>query len=169
QDDTFYFDNVVFQVSYVLFKLPRQLLAGSGVFADMFALPPRQDGQEEGRDNEHAIKLPGITAEEFRGFLRTIYPMTYDVDDVRVADRETWLSCLKLATQWNIDRMRKKAICKLDQYGWDAIDKIVTAKRYHVSRWLIEGYIEVLQRHRLSVEEVRRLVPIFGMETVCLL
>lgn len=65
--------------------------------------------------------------------------------------------------------MRKKAICKLDRFGCDAIDKIVTAKRYHVSRWLIEGYVEVLQRHRLSVEEVRRLVPIFEMETVCLL
>lgn len=97
QDDTFYFDNVVFQVcrksiscspgvlfssssngqaENVLFKLPRQLLAGSGVFADMFALPPGENGQEEGRDNEHPIKLPGVTADEFRGFLKTVHPMS---------------------------------------------------------------------------------------------
>lgn len=42
----------------------------------MFALPPGENSQEEGRDNEHPIKLPGVTAEEFRGFLKTIHPMS---------------------------------------------------------------------------------------------
>lgn len=64
------------QAGNVLFKLPRQLLAGSGVFADMLALPPGEGVREEGKDDEHPIKLPGVTAEEFRGFLKTIHPMS---------------------------------------------------------------------------------------------
>lgn len=94
---------------------------------------------------------------------------THDADDTNVADRETWTSCLKLATLWNIDRMRKKAISMLDKFEWDPIDKIVVAKQNNVSRWLIEEYVKVLRTQSFTVDDVLRLEHRIGIETICIL
>lgn len=57
----------------------------------------------------------------------------------------------------------------LDKFEWDSIDKIVVAKQYHVSRWLIEEYIKVLQTRSLTIDEVLKLELRVGMKTICLL
>jgi hypothetical protein len=42
--------------------------SGSPIFDEMFTLP--QSGTPDGTDNEHPLKLEGVTAEEFRPFAR---------------------------------------------------------------------------------------------------
>lgn len=62
------------QVDNVLFKVPRQEFAANGVFVGLFELPQAVTNTE-GRDDEHPIKLPGITAVDFRRFLKALHPM----------------------------------------------------------------------------------------------
>lgn len=83
-----------------------------------------------------------------------------------VTSREDWVACLKLATLWHMDGLRKKAIQELDRLPWDPIDKIMVAKESSVSRWLIEEYEKLLRRFDpLTVPEAKALSP----ETICLL
>jgi hypothetical protein len=51
-----------------LFKIPRAAFSGSPIFDEMFTLP--QSGTPDGTDNEHPLKLEGVTVKEFRPFAR---------------------------------------------------------------------------------------------------
>ncbi|EIM91158.1 uncharacterized protein STEHIDRAFT_107771 [Stereum hirsutum FP-91666 SS1] len=192
RDETFYFDCVAFRVENVLFKLPRQELAKSGVLEDMFNLPQLDPNHAEGREDEHPIHLPGVTAAEFRGFLKAVHlfhtsisvacdgnershlPLlpatTRTCDDPNVVDRGHWTSCLKVTTLWQLNDIRKRAIAELDKLEWNPIDKIVLAKNNRVSRWLIEEYERVIREDLLDVEAVNgRLGREIGITTTCLL
>lgn len=87
-------------------------------------------------------------------------------DAPAITNREDWASCLKLATLWHMDGLRKKAILELDRLTWDPVDKIVVARESSVSRWLIEEYEKLLRRFDpLTVPEANLLGP----STTCLL
>jgi hypothetical protein len=51
-----------------LFKIPRSLFAGSDIFHVMFSLPPADAAA--GSSDECPLILPGVTAIEFRVFVR---------------------------------------------------------------------------------------------------
>ena len=60
-----------------LFRVSRMLIEkGSTVFKTMFSLPQGDDdggNQHEGHSDAHPIVLPGVTADEFRDFLKVLY------------------------------------------------------------------------------------------------
>ena len=79
-DDSFDFQIVVFQVENTLFRVLKNGFNVPGtIFESMFALPqaPTDIGSSlvEGNSFEKPIHLPGIKADHFRVFLRTLYPL----------------------------------------------------------------------------------------------
>lgn len=40
----------------------------------MFALPSGDNGQQDGDDDDHPLILEGVKADDFRQFLRLLYP-----------------------------------------------------------------------------------------------
>ena len=97
RDQFFYFDTLVFQVTFVmlvvinfdspttlimqvemtLFRVPRHGFEADGsIFQTLFSLPNSMESEQaEGRDDKCPIVLGAITKEYFRGFLRVMYPL----------------------------------------------------------------------------------------------
>lgn len=74
---------------------------------------------------------------------------------------EAWTSVLKLATQWQFDDVRTKAIGVLGQEK-DVIRKITLGRQYTISSWLVAAYVELAGRYNsesklLTVEEEKVL------------
>ncbi|KAI0309468.1 hypothetical protein OF83DRAFT_1072017 [Amylostereum chailletii] len=165
-DEFFYFHGVVFQAENKLFKVPRYgLPAEDGVFAAMFALPTAGDREAEGSSDENPIVLPAeVSAHDFRSLLKASYPPCRAAPNTKGMDVEEWMSVLKLANMWCLDELRLKAI---DASEWliaskTAQEKILLGKRYHVARWLIDGYVALGQRKEMISDGEREEL---GIET----
>lgn len=66
-------------------------------------------------------------------------------DNPSDVDRDSWTACLKLATMWHLDALRRIAIAELDHQGWDPVEKAIAGRDYRVARWLEDGYEEILR------------------------
>lgn len=76
--------------------------------------------------------------------------------------RKEWTSVLKLATMWQFGELRQEALDELSQIDIGPVDRLVLAKTYKVEKWLVDGYVELVQRDDvLSSEEKTKL----GYET----
>ncbi|KAI1782544.1 hypothetical protein LXA43DRAFT_849981, partial [Ganoderma leucocontextum] len=131
RDETFYDDVMVFTVESINFRVSKILLArGSEVFTTMLSLP---QGERTGRASTEGacdacpITLPGVTADEFREFLRVLL---VEIDKpMGIANvASDWRSVLKLATLWEFESVRKHAIRILR--AEQPVDRIVLAKMY---------------------------------------
>ena len=59
----------------MLFRVPRDELARqSEIFKSKFELPLGMEDGQNGQSDETPIHLEGITASEFRSFLKVFYP-----------------------------------------------------------------------------------------------
>lgn len=69
-------------------------------------------------------------------------------------EQEEWISVLKLSTLWEFDHIRDKAITEVSkQWRKSAIlDKIALARKCKVSRWLLEGYVELVKQEQPPAE-----------------
>lgn len=72
---------------------------------------------------------------------------------------ESWISVLKLATQWQFDDIRGEAISRLNQReDRDPVDLVTTGRDFTVSEWLIRGYTDLATKDRdLTEEETNKL------------
>jgi hypothetical protein len=73
---------------------------------------------------------------------------------------EEWISVLKLSTMWLFQDIRAKAIKALGSLtlSMDLIDKIVIARKFAVSAWLVPSLHALVQREKpLDLSEGNRL------------
>lgn len=72
---------------------------------------------------------------------------------------EEWVSVLKLSTMWDFRETRKLAIRELSKKGMmDLTMKVMLAREYKVSNWLIEGYEALIKREEtISDAEAEQL------------
>ncbi|KZV74153.1 hypothetical protein PENSPDRAFT_662529 [Peniophora sp. CONT] len=155
-DEQFYFRIVVFRAGKTLFKVPTYSFpADEGLFASMFLLP-KGDGEPEGSSDKNPIRLPPeVSAADFKSLLKACLPQSVARAPPKLSVDE-WMSVLNLSTMWCLDDLRSKSVNEADagvaELG--AIEKLVLAKRYSVSRWFIEA-VEALARRDayLSAEE----------------
>ena len=77
---------------------------------------------------------------------------------------DEWMSVIKLSDMWQFPKMRMKAINASESQVQilGAVDMILLAKKYSVSRWLIKGY-DILTRRpeHITSDERKRL----GLDT----
>jgi len=157
EDESYYFTDVVFLVENRLFKVPRHYFeAGSEVFRAMFQLPAPANVVPDGRSEKQPLRLDGIEKKDFKQLLKVLYPRTFGQEESLTVPE--WTSVLKLATMWEFTEIRGLAIQKMSQLAIENFDKIIIAKDYHVTDWLIRGLNVLAQREEpMGAEDVRRL------------
>lgn len=47
---------------------------------------------------------------------------------------------------WEFGAIRTKALIELTKIGLGAVEKVVLGRSYRVGKWLLEGYVELVQR-----------------------
>ncbi|KAJ3529214.1 hypothetical protein NMY22_g9087 [Coprinellus aureogranulatus] len=151
RDDVYYWDTVRFLVEETIFKLPRyQFIVGSEYFAKTYlqnTCPPTpqfNDNLDPDDDWDSmdvtdaprlristagAVELEGVTAEEFRVFLKLLFPIYSTSTELKFSKPE-WLTILTLSTHWHFLEFRKLAIEHLDadMTTQDGYEKLVTKK-----------------------------------------
>ncbi|OBZ75083.1 hypothetical protein A0H81_05027 [Grifola frondosa] len=135
RDEIFYFRDVVFLVDGVLFKVPRRNFEeNSEVFWTMYTLPPVA-GVPDGSDDEHPLLLERISAEDFRCLLRIMFAPKYS--DNQELSLDEWTAVLRLASMWQFTQIRDLVIDVLDQSISEPISRIMLARKYSITEWLI--------------------------------
>ncbi|EGN92771.1 hypothetical protein SERLA73DRAFT_190626 [Serpula lacrymans var. lacrymans S7.3] len=156
RDKSFYFnDDVIFLVGGSLFKIPRKPFEeGSEVFRDMFQLPVSAGCAAEGHDDSNPIRLEGIEKEEFKYFLKVMFPAP-EFSEVSLTE---WTSVLKLSKLWAFDAMRERAINVMSTIAIPCAMKASLAINYNVDKWLLPALNDLAKRKEpISIEDVELL------------
>jgi hypothetical protein len=61
---------------------------------------------------------------------------------------EEWTSVLHLSTMWRFQKIRSRAINAMGSISMDLVDKIVIARKYDVSAWLVSALSALVQREK---------------------
>ncbi|KAI0691210.1 hypothetical protein C8T65DRAFT_745542 [Cerioporus squamosus] len=158
RDEEFYETLVVFKVDAVAFRISRKVMEqGSPAFCRTY-FPPNGAGTLLGSDDE-PIQLQGVSAQEFREFLRVIHANLVVTDRLKHGLRDVtsdWIAVLKLATLWEFSTVRTQAIRFLALL--DPIERITLAQRYCVGEWVAEALWDISYRTvPLELAECNRL------------
>ncbi|RXW23174.1 hypothetical protein EST38_g2707 [Candolleomyces aberdarensis] len=154
RDDEFYWDNVCFSVEDRLFKVPRyHLVVGSEQFAQKYNLcPVEPKPDDEATDPDTAVVLEGITAAEFRTFLRLCFPR-HSTSTTSSFTKLEWLTILKLATLWHFLDFRELAIRNLSGQLVDPIESISVGREMYVPAFVERGYMALITKEGLISNE----------------
>ena len=145
----------------------------------MFALPRPADQVEEkpqeGTTDDTAITIPDVTCKEFEALLDFFYNrfvLLYRIrtclsllwfrkgskEETRSLDQ--WVSLLSISTRFQLDRIRRRAISKIEGHSpqLSAVDKVVFAIKHSVEPWLIPAYCDICERTEpLTDQEAEKL------------
>ncbi|KAJ3529217.1 hypothetical protein NMY22_g9089 [Coprinellus aureogranulatus] len=163
-----------YQVEETVFKLPRyQFVVGSEYFAKTYlqnTCPPTpqfNDAPDPDEDWDSmdvtdaprlristagAVELEGVTAEEFRVFLKLLFPIHSTSTELKFSKSE-WLTILTLSTRWHFLEFRKLAIAHLDADMADPVEMITVGRREYASKWVKNGYVKLVEKKEAISEE----------------
>ncbi|KAG6829707.1 hypothetical protein H0H92_003742 [Tricholoma furcatifolium] len=72
--------------------------------------------------------------------------------------KDGWIAVLRIATMWEMNKIRRHAIDVLTGMSLGSIEKIVLAKKFHIPEWLRAGYSELAwQPQMLSLSECKEI------------
>ncbi|KAL5511387.1 hypothetical protein ACEPAH_4603 [Sanghuangporus vaninii] len=155
RDERFYFNFTTFEVEGTLFRVPRHPFeTESQIFKDMFEIP--SDSSADGSSDEKPLILPGISANDFRAFLKVLFdPAHAPQNDLNI---DEWTSLLRLSHMWCCDRLLALAISKLDTQITDPFSKITLARTYSIKDWIVSLYFKFVTRTEpLTSDETNKL------------
>ncbi|KAF8833800.1 hypothetical protein BDN67DRAFT_873446, partial [Paxillus ammoniavirescens] len=146
------------QVEGCLLRVPRgPLQSQSPVFRDMFLLPVGDQGEAEGLSDVKPIRLEGVKLNDFEQLLKVLYPWSHGKQELPDGCAQ-WTSALKLASLWDFDGVREKAIEALEALDITPVDKLALAMQYNIEQWMIPAINAIAQRPEpIGVEDVDRL------------
>ncbi|KIJ12540.1 hypothetical protein PAXINDRAFT_136955 [Paxillus involutus ATCC 200175] len=156
--ERFYMTNVTLLVEDCLLRVPRDpLQSQSPVFRDMFLLPVGDQGEAEGLSDAKPIRLEGVKLDDFEQLLKVLYPGSHGKQELPDGCAQ-WTSVLKLASLWDFDGVREKAIEALEALDITPVDKVALAMQYNIEKWMIPAINAMAQRPEpIGVEDVDRL------------
>ncbi|KAF5339564.1 hypothetical protein D9611_011487 [Ephemerocybe angulata] len=133
---------VTFKVQDKLYRVPRHgFTRYSDLFESMFTLP--QGDSSEGQSEQNPIVLPSCSTIDFENLLGIMYPTAPRISPVEVSEEE-WVSVLKLATLWGMDKMLDVAVNELSGTGVSSIKKVCLGRKYRCPALLLLGYTEII-------------------------
>ncbi|KAJ2924523.1 hypothetical protein H1R20_g12567, partial [Candolleomyces eurysporus] len=184
-DPVYYWETVQFKIDGHLFKLPRyHFIIGSDSFAAKYlevpcqGSPPGLVGGE--RENEvdgyevlsttsntptlnhklygdEVVELDGVSASEFRTFLKLLFPIHSKSTTVTLS-KDEWLTILRLSTLWNFKEFRRLAIEHLHSQITDPLDLIQVGRRNFVPQWVVKGYEGLIKKQGAITEDESELI-----------
>ncbi|KAI0657073.1 hypothetical protein C8Q70DRAFT_289643 [Cubamyces menziesii] len=157
RDPEFYCRDIIFQVEGVLFKVSRRPFEeDSEAFKSAFALPPLDSPEGiEGSCDANPIELGGVVADEFRSLLRVLFPGAHDIS--RSMSKDQWISALKLATMWDFENVRLKAIAELSKLVPQHGERVRLARVYDIPGWIESALKELVQQDTLTASDLEAL------------
>ncbi|RXW15176.1 hypothetical protein EST38_g10676 [Candolleomyces aberdarensis] len=154
KDEIYHWDTVKFLVEACIFKVPRyQFVIGSTYFAERLESTKLSDDKDDG-----APVIPeGVTASQFRVFLKLLFPI-YTTSTTLRFTKDEWLIILELSTRWHFHEFRKLAKEHLDPQIDDPIERIVLGRAAYVPTWVLDGYESLVIRPEcISEQESERI------------
>ncbi|KAI8974157.1 hypothetical protein BD414DRAFT_524925 [Trametes punicea] len=157
RDSEFYCRDVVFRVEETLFRVSRRPFEdNTSAFQTMFSLPSLDHARgAEGTSDDHPIRIQGVTEDEFRALLYVLFPTSYGVP--RTLTKDQWMSALKLATMWNFEGVRDKAIAELRRLVPEHAERIRLARLFDIPGWIETALNELAQQDSLTAAELQAL------------
>ncbi|KAH6906486.1 hypothetical protein BKA70DRAFT_1287755 [Coprinopsis sp. MPI-PUGE-AT-0042] len=135
----------------------------------MFSVPS-PDGVAEGKNEEKPIVLEGYKSVDFERLLSFLDPSLGRpdwilVDNPLITSKEEWVSVLRLATAWNMTKVRNSAVQELSKLRLPAIEKIQLGREFLVAKWFSEGVEEIGSAPDISKYALEDLSRFLGWET----
>ncbi|KAF5317461.1 hypothetical protein D9611_015147 [Ephemerocybe angulata] len=130
--------DVFLKIEDEILSVPRASLAIAQVFEDMFQAP--QPPSPEGSTRDNPIVLEGEKIAEWRTLIKVLIPLSTGGNMPTNLSIYDWHDSLKLATKYNIEPVRKRAIEAID--GEDRYwyrHKIEWGLEYHVKSFIVDG------------------------------
>ncbi|KAH6907077.1 hypothetical protein BKA70DRAFT_383993 [Coprinopsis sp. MPI-PUGE-AT-0042] len=123
-------------------RFKARFISDSNFFAAEHGIPADCDVENGGADK--IIQLE-VGLDEFESFLKVFdpgYPSHHRYhDDISL---DEWVSVLKLSSKWLFNNLRNEAIAKISVFPITPIQRILLARQYSISSWLIEAYIDII-------------------------
>ncbi|KAF5320886.1 hypothetical protein D9619_002116 [Psilocybe cf. subviscida] len=164
-DSYWNFQSVIFQVERTLFSVWKKGFLVKGTpFETMFGLPTGGEKKVEGSSADNPIVLEGTSADDFRAFLRVLYPLGVPP----VTEYSHWLGVLRLAHKWEFVEIRQQAVKALTRHisSKPAKEKISMGNQFLVPEWLMEGLVDIALDKKLEVEHLRQEPCAFDQESI---
>lgn len=168
--EAYFREQVIFEVEGALFSASKKRLESiSSVFKDMFSVPP-PDGAIEGHVKEKPIVLEGYARVDFERLMAfldptCVHPDWIPGDDPLTSSKEEWTSVLRLATAWNMEKVRSSAIKGMSALELSAIEKIRLGREFRVAQWFSQGLEEIASASDTSKYPLEDLSGVLGWET----
>ncbi|KAH8117106.1 hypothetical protein DFH11DRAFT_1579276 [Phellopilus nigrolimitatus] len=164
RDENYYLSFVVFKVEDCLFRVPREgFEEQSDVFKTMFTLPSGGAAELDGCSDDHPVLLEGISVDDFRTFLKVLYPRPFrsrtPFEDKPLSEEEL-RAVLGLARMWCFDDIARFAIAGLEALRLAPAHRLALAREYDVAQWVKPGLRALaLREETLSAAEAEQLGP----------
>ncbi|KAF9041496.1 hypothetical protein BJ165DRAFT_289171 [Panaeolus papilionaceus] len=148
----FFMEPLFVQIKDILFQIPRVAFEGrkGSPFADAASLPAQQStdpvakSMVEGRSADKPVILP-VEVTDFENLLHVMYAFGLLIPDYPThISKEEWISALRLATLWNFDDIRNKAIKALDSSFSNPMERLCVARAFRIRSWLVSSYVELI-------------------------
>ncbi|KAF6761105.1 hypothetical protein DFP72DRAFT_31770 [Ephemerocybe angulata] len=161
KDAVYFWENVSFLAGGILFRVPRHpFIQGSPHFAKELgasANPGFDSGELDCEweriqgSAESIVTLEDVGAEDFRTFLKVIFPIHSKSISLHLT-KEEWIAVLRLSTRWEFVDIRKLAIQQLDPELSDPIELISVGRLTYVVRWVLAGFAALVERPEIISE-----------------
>ncbi|KAF9477896.1 hypothetical protein BDN70DRAFT_880663 [Pholiota conissans] len=146
--DTYYFQNVIFEVGCTHYRVPKGCLDYKGTpFPDLFAPLTLKD---DNGDYAEPIRLEGISEKQFEGFLRAVFPIFGTPFPT-----ESVIGALELAVKWNFSKLQVDLTNQLEPSIKDLSlhETIRIARLSRKRKWLVDVFVDLID-HRKPLELV---------------
>ncbi|RXW16406.1 hypothetical protein EST38_g9438 [Candolleomyces aberdarensis] len=150
KDTIYYWSLVKFVVKDCEFRVPGyQFIEGSQYFSEKYNL----NNTSNASAIDHVVVLEDVTAEDFRTFLKLLFP-SHTKSATLTLTKAEWLTILALSTLWHFHELRKLAIEHLDPDMTDPVELVQMGRKAYVRNWVTRGYSNlVLKPEAISEEE----------------
>lgn len=81
--------------------------------------------------------------------------------------RDKWESALELSTAWHLNTMRTVAMDTLLKNHLEPATKALMGQRYHIYQWILDGYVELVQRPNPISEEEGKILGGAIVSRIC--
>ncbi|KAH8117107.1 hypothetical protein DFH11DRAFT_1152839 [Phellopilus nigrolimitatus] len=166
RDKSYYFSLLVFKVEDCLFRVPQQgFESQSEVFKTMFTLPSGEDTEQDGCSDDRPLVLEGIKADDFRAFLKLLYPQFRRPTraNERTLSEEESLVVLSLARMWCFDKIVDITIEGLEAMNLSSARKLELANGHNIVQWYEPELSALVYRKEcLTLDEAKQI----GLELV---
>ncbi|KAH8826208.1 hypothetical protein DL96DRAFT_1607484 [Flagelloscypha sp. PMI_526] len=143
----FYFDDrhITFKVEDDLLKIPIRhfIVHAPDVFQGMIEQKPPLGEEAQGASDDNPVILAGVALKDFEALVAYFNQDLSDFSD----SKEEWISILRLADMWSMERIRRIACENLYDHSLGAIEMLELARKYHVPfQWAAPAFHHLVTR-----------------------